>query len=153
MGHQLTLLSLQPLLSRDSLQELVTFLLSSSLYTSIVVSKLLLSSLMELPHLNVVFLFLDDLSATVIDLCLLVGPLSTSLVELSLSVLLTLLKFTKTLRFLFFLFLYSDCFSNFGLFSLVLLTLVLSNLFIEGLLSRTSSLFLLKRSGIGNSDL
>ena len=91
MGHQLTLLSLEPLLSRDSLQELVTFLLGSNLNTSIIVSKLLLSSLMELPHLDVVFLFLDNLGTAVIDLGLLVGPLSTSLVKLSLSVLLTLL--------------------------------------------------------------
>lgn len=108
---------------------------------------------MQLPHLFIASLLFRDLGKAVIGFGFLVGTLRTALVELSLAVLLTLLKLTKTLSFLLFLLLNAQSLPDLGLFSLLPLTLMRSNLVIKPFLSGASSILLPQGGIISESDL
>ena len=119
---------------------------------SIIVCKLLLPRYVQLTEFFIVLSLLFDQLPTILDLSLLEGLLSTLLVELSLPVLLALLKITESLGLPLLLFLETSDLSSLCFLTLLLVTLMLRNLVIKSFLGRASGLLLLQSGSVGQTD-
>jgi|Transcript_41514 hypothetical protein len=108
---------------------------------------------MQFDELGVVPLLLSDLIRAIFDLSLLEGALGTDLIQLSLAVLSALLELSEALGLFLLFFLQAFCLSNFGLFSLLLLLLVLGDLLVQALLGLACGILLFKSRFIGGFDL
>ena len=118
-------------LSLDDFEEHLTIQSLGFLQSSVVVCKLLLAILVQPCKLFVESDLLGLLQGAVFKFCLLKSFLCTHLIKLCLTVLGTFLQLTKPLDLPFFLFLETDGFFDFSLFTLASLTLMLSNLGVQ----------------------